>query len=270
MFEKFGDYMYYLLSTPFKKVNKLKNQWYLFFKIIGKLFDKNKELFFRVREESMIATCSDLMLSVHGEDRGLTRYEGETYENFRRRIALYEEVCRLGGTKYGVQRTVEAFGYETVTILPCRYIDKTRWAEFYVVIRQVIGNEALVPIAHTILVKQVRKVKSSSAKDNYRYEFTNQVKTKESFLTRVVIRYAFYWWDSLIAWNGMILFNGSHSFNAEIKPMNMRVIIRFSIQQEYPDTSAKAHIKNNLWHFNGNYSFNGEKKADAYEKEIDI
>lgn len=268
MFEKFGDYMYYLLSSPFKQVNKLKNQWYLFFKIIGKLFDKNKAAFFLVREESMIATCSDRMLSVHAEDRGLTRYDGESYESFRRRIALYEEVCRLGGTRYGVQRAVESFGYETVFIIPCRYEDETRWAEFYVVIRQEIGKRTLFLIPHGILVKQVRKVKSVSAKDNYRYELISKITHQEMFSTRMVLRFLFSWWNSITTWNGMILYNGSHFFNAEIKPMNMKMVIKITVKQEYGKSSAKINMKHKLWYFNGQACFNGEKTADAYEKEM--
>ena len=40
MLETFGEYMYYLLSTPFKQVRKVGNQWYIYFKITGRLFDE--------------------------------------------------------------------------------------------------------------------------------------------------------------------------------------------------------------------------------------
>lgn len=58
MFEKFSDYMYSLLFTPLKKVRQAVNQFYLFFKVVGKLFDDTKADIFRVREESMIASAS--------------------------------------------------------------------------------------------------------------------------------------------------------------------------------------------------------------------
>ena len=62
MFEKFSDYMYSLLFTPLKKISQVRNQFYIFFRIIGKLFDDTKADIFRVREESMIASASTMML----------------------------------------------------------------------------------------------------------------------------------------------------------------------------------------------------------------
>ena len=40
-------------------------------------------------------------LPEHGLDRKLTRYEGETWENFRVRLMMYADTCRLGGTRGG-------------------------------------------------------------------------------------------------------------------------------------------------------------------------
>ena len=37
MLETFGEYMYYLLSTPFKQARKARNQWYIYFKVTGRL-----------------------------------------------------------------------------------------------------------------------------------------------------------------------------------------------------------------------------------------
>lgn len=81
--DKFGEYMFYLLSTPFKQVEKKKNQWYIFFKTVGELFDANKAALQAARRESMVKTASAVMLPEHGAERGLSRYEGETWENYR-------------------------------------------------------------------------------------------------------------------------------------------------------------------------------------------
>ena len=97
MFEKFCDYMYYLLTSPFKKIKKSKNQWYKLFKVLGEYFDDGMESIEKAREQTMLATCDVEMLPVHAADRKLTKYTGEEDENFRSRIANYTEVCRLGG-----------------------------------------------------------------------------------------------------------------------------------------------------------------------------
>ncbi len=65
MFERFADYMYYLLTAPFKRVRKEINQWYLLFKVLGKRLDEAKEALQRARDETMVATCSPLMLQEH-------------------------------------------------------------------------------------------------------------------------------------------------------------------------------------------------------------
>ena len=42
--DKFGEYMFYLLSTPFKQADKKKNQWYIFFKTVGSCLTRIKQL----------------------------------------------------------------------------------------------------------------------------------------------------------------------------------------------------------------------------------
>ena len=52
MFNSFGEYMFRLLFGPLRKVTKKANQFYIFFKVIGRQFDQMKKDIFRVREES--------------------------------------------------------------------------------------------------------------------------------------------------------------------------------------------------------------------------
>ncbi len=98
MIENFIEYMWYLLTTRLKKLKKALNKWYILCRVFGRRFDEAKEDILRARDKGMVATCSHEMLPVHGADRRLTRYEGEHPENFRSRIAMHEEICKLGGT----------------------------------------------------------------------------------------------------------------------------------------------------------------------------
>ena len=75
--DSFKEYMWYLLSSPFKLVEKKINQWWIFISVIGKWFDTIKNELQDARDETTIATCSDIMLQYHGEERGLTQYTGE-------------------------------------------------------------------------------------------------------------------------------------------------------------------------------------------------
>ena len=111
MIENFIEYMWFLLTTPLKKLKKALNKWYILCKVFGRRFDEAKENILRARDEGMVATCSHEMLPVHGADRRLTRYEGEHPENYRSRIAMYDELCKLGGTNEGVLLAVKTLGY---------------------------------------------------------------------------------------------------------------------------------------------------------------
>lgn len=173
MFERFADYMFYLLTTPFKRVRKEVNQWYLLFKVLGARFDRAKEALQQARDETMVATCSPEMLQEHGRDRGLTRYEGEDIENYRKRIALYEDTCRMAGTNEGIVLAVKSLGYDNVAVRSAREVEgnSTHWAEFYVVIGM---QDEPHPISFNILCKEIRKKKEVGAKDNYYFDISKK------------------------------------------------------------------------------------------------
>ena len=112
------------------------------------------------------------MLMQIGRERGLGRYENEDIENYRRRIALYPEVCRLGGTNEGIILAVKSLGYTDVDIVPARVMENSteHWAEFYVLI--TMGSEPH-PIGFNVLANEVRKKKEVGAKDNYKFVTQN-------------------------------------------------------------------------------------------------
>ncbi|EPR07754.1 hypothetical protein [Ruminiclostridium papyrosolvens] len=163
-FESFGEYMFSLLFTPLRKGLKAANQFYIFFKVIGKLFDDCKEYLFRVRDESMIISANELMLNEHGKDRGMPRLKGEDIETYRTRLSMKAIIAEKAGTKEGVLLAVKALGYEKSYIEPMYLSDPSRWAEFIVFLQSKTPstiNDLYVIDA------EVMKVKEASAKPNY-------------------------------------------------------------------------------------------------------
>lgn len=119
----------------------------------------------------MVRTAGNLMLQEHGLDRALTRYDGETWENFRTRLMMYADTCLLGGTELGTLQTVKCLGFSDVMMVPCHKLDgnRNRWAEFYVVISRDVDDG--FHIGYDIIRREVRKIKKVSGKDNYLFRF---------------------------------------------------------------------------------------------------
>jgi len=234
MFDKFCDYMYYLLTSPFKKVKKSLNQWYILFNVLGKRFDDAMECLYKAREQTMIATCDPVMLLVHASDRNMIRYAGEDNENFRKRIANYTEVCRLGGTNEGVILAVWSLGFNNVSIVPAKSFtgDSTRWAEFYVIL--VIEADETY-IGFDVLKKEVRKTKEVGAKDNYYFIYkldlilSNEVSTK---LSKVKFHFVIYYFD-YIRLDGKYIMDGSTFLNNKIKNDAVSYKTRFILKHSY-------------------------------------
>jgi len=87
-FEHFGEYMFDLLFAPLKKGRQTLNQFFIFFRVVGREFDDLKQMFFRVRDEANVASASEVMLPVHGQDRDMPRLLGEDIEHYRTRLAM--------------------------------------------------------------------------------------------------------------------------------------------------------------------------------------
>lgn len=106
MIENFIEYMWYLLTTPLKKLKKALNKWYILCRVFGKRFDEAKEDILRARDEGMVATCSHEMLPVHGADRRLTRYEGEHPEKLLMKQRYRMQPCEEA---YSIRKTLEQY-----------------------------------------------------------------------------------------------------------------------------------------------------------------
>ena len=126
-FDTFGEYMFDLLFAPLKRGKRAANQFFIFFKVIGRIFDGMKKDAFRLRDELNVATASPVMLPVHGQDRDMPRLEGESIENYRARLSMKGIISEWGGTKSGILYALTSLGYEQSTIEPFSYQDPERW-----------------------------------------------------------------------------------------------------------------------------------------------
>lgn len=167
-YERFRDYLYYLLPSPFKRIKKSLNQWYIFLSVIGDAYDRVQAELERAVEETTVATCSDFLLQYYAEDRGMYRYPDEPVETFRARIAMQDEVEALGGTKQAILLAAQTLGFtdaEHIWYPDLGYADK--WSQF--LLRVVVRNDQDFPVSHAILLNEIRKAKESTSLDNYCY-----------------------------------------------------------------------------------------------------
>lgn len=156
MFRRFGEYMFFLLNAPLKKLKDGKNQFKIFFSVIGLIFDGIKEDIFRFREQKMISTADPAMLEVIGQDRDMYRLQGESIEDYRRRLQMKAIIAEMAGTGEGLKLALEMIGYPDCSIEPLYLTDRSRWAEIYinVPIRHDVSYDAI--IAETLKVKTAR------------------------------------------------------------------------------------------------------------------
>lgn len=270
MFEWFADYMYYLLTSPFKKVKRQYNQWYILMKVLGRYFDDAMESLHRAREQTMVATCAPEMLPLHAADRGMERYVDETDENFRVRIANYTEVLRLGGTDAGVLLAIRALGFHEPELIPAKAFigDAGRWAEFYVVIK--MDADEPPPIGAAVLKKQVRKVKSVGAKDNYCFIF--RLKLKESFKARLhrTVYHACMSYFSYRMLDGSWNLDGSVLLDAQRKAYFVTSVYHTAVIHTEQVASVRYHAEHNLHFLDGSWKLDGSILLDAWQETEEL
>lgn len=175
-FDNFGEYMFDLLFAPLKKGKRAVNQFFIFFKVIGREFDDLKAVLFRVRDEANVASASPVMLPVHGQDRDMPRLAGEDIEAYRTRLSMKGIISEWGGTKGGVLYALAALGWEQSYIEPVSFTDEERWAEFIIFLggRYPSGVNDI-----DIIDAEVRKVKEGSSRPEYGIEERNIVEIRE-------------------------------------------------------------------------------------------
>lgn len=166
-FETFGEYMFDLLFAPLKKGRKTVNQLRIFFKVMGREFDDLKAAIFRVRSEANVASCSEVMLPVHGQDRDMPRLEGEDAEAYRTRLSMKGVISQWSGTRRGVLYALTALGYDRSRIELFADQDAERWAEFIIFLN---SSKPSGVTNLSVIDGQVRKVKEGSSKPAYGME----------------------------------------------------------------------------------------------------
>lgn len=169
MFDKFADYLFYLLPGPYKLVKKQVNQWYILFRVLGAALDEAQGDLERALDETMVATCSVDLLPYFAEEKGLYRYKDEDDESFRSRIAMHDDYINNGGMRDSLIAAAMALGYKDVAHIWCRDEDMSedRWAEF--VIQCMLHGAEEHPARYELLRKEIGKYKESTSYDNYRY-----------------------------------------------------------------------------------------------------
>ena len=214
MFDKFSDYMYYLLISPLKRVKKELNQWYKLFKVLGKRFDDALEAINKEGEESMLVSCDDEFLQIHADERKMQRYAGESNSNYRKRIANYQEVRKLGGTDQGVRLAARTLGYDQVEVVKANKLKGVthRWAEFYLLVKIKVSNDSAGSL--DVLKKEVRKVKHVGAKDNYIFIYITEVNEPHRIKCRVRFKWSLSYY-SFRKFDGSFLFDGRHKLNSQ-------------------------------------------------------
>jgi hypothetical protein len=166
-FDTFGEYMFDLLFAPLKKGRKTVNQLCIFFKVVGREFDDLKAAIFRVRNEANVASCSEVMLPVHGQDRDMPRLEGEDAEAYRTRLSMKGIISQWSGTRRGVLYALTALGYDRSRIELFADQDAERWAEFIIFLN---SSKPSGVTNLSVIDAQVRKVKEGSSKPAYGME----------------------------------------------------------------------------------------------------
>lgn len=274
MFNNFCDYMYSLLFTPMKKVRQSVNQFYILFKVLGKLFDETKQDILRVREESMIISASETILPEHGRDRNMIRLKDETVEGYRRRLCMKAVLAEKAGTLDCLVLCLKSLELEG-QIIPYYTIDKERWAEFIVQINYDLNNITRMMDMGTVR-SQIRLLKPASAKDNYLLSFFTDAKLAVTYRDMIQVQIEFYPQLNLPPHD----LEGLHELDGS-KPLNGyatdKTIDLYPVQlvvnndcQVTDSITAGVTVEDHLRYLDGNGTLdgNGCLNADIYHYEL--
>lgn len=179
--ESFKEYVYYLLTAPYKAVNRAKNCWWALAYIIGAHFDELKDRLLWVREQAYLATCDPLLLPYYGEDRDMPRLKGESTEGYRRRLAMKYELAEKAGTNDGILAAVRALGYANSHIEPLYQESPDQWAEFRVWLETDNRNKVRVN-DFEVINSEVMEVKPASAMPTYGVGFSTSLDIQTEFI----------------------------------------------------------------------------------------
>lgn len=258
----FKDYMYYLLTTPLKKISKIKNQFAILFNVLGKYFDNAMEMLFKARKQSMIAKAEHIFLNEHGKDRKMYKYEGEDSENFRNRLMMKAEISEMAGSNESIKLTLISLGVLEPIVTPTYKYDPERWAEFDVLIDELY----MEVISFYIIMKEVRNIKQASSRPNYGFLLHSDSGslvgaeiccTHRMFINELDIKSIYL--DGSWELDGNCLLGGSLNSTRHYKHT---LTLCMSIKTENTST-INITTEKDLWILDGSYNLDGEKILDA-------
>lgn len=263
IFKKFGDYMFYLLTAPLKK-DKQHNQFYLFFKVTGTVFDDIKQDIFKLRRQRISSTAEPVMLDIIGQDRKMTRLQGEPVEAWRKRLQMKAIIAELAGSEKGILLALESVGYDYAYIEPLWKADPERWAEINVVFQKDIDEEEYIDFQS---IKQaVMETKQASTFPHFIFHYTTRIQLLETLLlARVICRFILPFWTGIRLLDGSWLLDGEDYLNAELVRLPCRTRHRtgFLIPERLEEGTVT--VIHNLWYLDGSYLLDGEQTIDAYK-----
>lgn len=278
MFDKFSDYMQYLLPSAFKKQKK-QNQLLIYCKVIGRLYDSLLQLILRLREETILETCDPRMLEVFGNDYEMPQMRGETLEMYRRRLKMKALTAAAAGTQKGILYAMESVGYPNCIITPFYLTDPDRWAE----IRIDVFTESVDvdnPIAYNSVVAEVMKVKKASTLPHWRFYYPIKIwETDINYINTAiwVIVFIPFWGDDI--YTGPYCYDGTLVYNA-VRNYKIGLLIRYLMHTQtqqcaaYRQSRIRALIRGreytnlSLWNlysisFWGCSVYNGQERYDG-------
>lgn len=266
MFDNFRDYMFYLLPAALKK-KKQHNQFYLFCKVAGAVFDDIKTDLLQVRREASVKSCSDCMLEVAGQDRDMVRLKGETPEDYRRRLSMKAIIAEQAGTSAGLIAAVKSVGY-ACTIVPLYLTDGERWAEinlnFY-----TDSIDDINTIDFQAIKSEVLKTKKASTLPHYNFYYQAAVTTKETGTARTIHRYVSHFYDGILYLDGSKLLDGSAALGGEFYPITVWLLNRTAVWTQ-ERVKGTLQVKKDLYYLDGSTLLDGSRTlaADEWEEKI--
>ncbi len=239
MFDKFGEYMQYLLPSAFKRQKKT-NQLLKYCRIVGGMYDNLLQSALRLREESIIATCSPEMLEVFGHDYDMPRLLGETDNIYRRRLQMKATIAEKAGTKQGILYALASVGCDNCTITPLYLTDPEKWAEIRINIFTTSVDEDIL-VAWRCIVAEVMKVKQASTLPHWRIYYPVEIWEDRINSIRAAVRFVFFiqYWRCRI-YNGSCEYDGEALYDAR-RNYRAGVLIRHLIRLYTREQAAFSH-----------------------------
>lgn len=262
MFEKFSDYMWYLLHSPLK-VKRLGNSIFTLFIVLGILFDEVKEQFLSIQKQGNILTATGRYLDLCGRDRNIPRLKNEDDESYRKRLLMKVEVAQRAGTLKGLEIALNALGYK-VEIRPAYLEDETRWAEFWVILDEEIDRHEIYDFK--VIKQTVMEVKQASAKPNYGFRYHIDVENLNKLETHICYTIPLNFYNNIPLYlDGTWQLDGSYSLSGlKIgKKQESRVSMKIGTSVKSGSSCNGSVEMNTMWTLDGTYLLDGSKKLNA-------